>query len=328
MSREEGYKMETEITIPQSLMEAIKQFSDPQVCHDFMVNFRWPGGVTCPYCGCVKLSFISTRKVWHCKDCKKRFSVKVGTIMEDSPLPLEKWFAGIFLITNAKNGISSCEISRALDVTQKTAWFLLHRVRYIMDSGSMNKMTGSVEADETYIGGKAKNMHVDKRREKINGRGGSGKTIVMGILERAAEMNVSNIRTKVVPDTTSNTLHAEIKANVETGAELNTDAHKGYRGLSEEYKHGWVDHAVKYVEGKIHCNGVENYWSLFKRMLHGTYTHVDPRHLQAYLDEQDSRYNLRTLNDGGRFAVAVMAVAGKRLTYSELAERGLKMMAP
>jgi hypothetical protein len=150
----------------------------------------------------------------------------------------------------------------------------------------------------------------------------------MGILERAADKDVSNIRTKVIPDTTQNTLHAEIKENVESGAELMTDAHAGYRGLSDEYKHGWVDHAVKYVEGRVHCNGVENYWSLFRRMLHGTYTHADPRHLQAYLDEQDYRFNNRATNDGSRFAIAVMAIPGKRLTYQELSERGLKMMVP
>jgi transposase-like protein len=318
--------MSAEITIPQSLIAAIKQFSDPQVVFDFMVNFRWPGGVVCPYCGNSDLSFISTRKVWHCKCCKKRFSVKVGTIMEDSPLPLEKWFAGIFLISNAKNGISSCEVARALEVTQKTAWFLLHRIRFIMTNGSMDKIAGPVEADETFIGGKEKNKHADKKLRR--GRGSVGKEVVMGILERGTETESSKMRAKVVPNTSGATLQTEIKENVEAGAPVYTDAHAGYRGLSEEYKHSWVDHAVKYVEGQTHTNGCENYWSLFKRMLHGTYTHMDPRHLQAYLDEMDYRFNNRDTNDGARFAAAVMAVPGKRLTYEELKDRGLQFVDP
>lgn len=309
--------------VPKTLHEAIQHFSDASVAHTFMVTLRWPEGVTCPYCQCKELSYISTRRVWACKnkECKKRFSVKVGSIMEDSPLKIEIWLAAMWLISGAKNGISSCEVARALGVCQKTAWFLLHRIRHVMTTGSMDAFTGTVEADETFIGGLEKNKHSDKKRR--NGRGGAGKEIVMGILQRGTSEVASQIRAKVIPDTGKETLHGELRGNVVEGSAVYTDAHRGYNGLGEYLEHEWVDHAVRYVEGAVHTNGCENFWSLFDRMLHGTYTHIDPRHLQAYADEQVYRFNHRKTNDAGRFTTVAASVTGKRLTWNDLTERGL-----
>jgi transposase-like protein len=205
---------------PQTLIEVIRHFSDPDTCLKFVVEFRWPNGVVCPRCQALDPRFISTRRVWECKGCKKQFSVKVGTIFEDSPLPLDKWLAAVWLIANAKNGISSYEIHRALGITQKSAWFMLHRVRAAMESGSFEKMKGEVESDETYIGGKARNMHEGKRKAK--GRGGVGKSIVQGLLER--HKKGSKVKAKVVKDAKKGTVQAEIRANVELGSEVFTDS--------------------------------------------------------------------------------------------------------
>lgn len=170
--------------LPKTLLEAIRFFSDPETCVTFMSLLRWPNGVTCPRCAAQDVSFLSTRRIWKCRSCKKQFSVKVGSIMEDSPLGLDKWLAAIWMIANCKNGVSSYEIHRALGITQKSAWFLLHRIRLAMQTGTFQKLSGTVEADETYIGGLAKNMHKAEREKRIMGTGGSGKAIVMGILER------------------------------------------------------------------------------------------------------------------------------------------------
>jgi transposase-like protein len=318
--------MSEALYIPKTLHEAIKHFADADVAHRFFVTLRWPDGVTCVYCSCERLSYISTRRTWACKDCKKRFSVKVGTVMEDSPLKIETWAAAMWLIVGAKNGISSCEIARALGVCQKTAWFLLHRIRHVMTTGSMEPFDGVVECDEMYIGGLEKNKHKDKKQNA--GRGGVGKEIVMGILKRSKEDGTSQVRAKVIPNTKKDTLHAEVKANVKKGAKVMTDAARGYQGLSEDLEHAWVDHAVKYVEGQVHTNGCENFWSLFARMLGGTYTHVDPRHLQAYLDEEVYRFNNRGGDDADRFTYVAASVAGRRLTWKELTERGLKNIQP
>jgi transposase-like protein len=243
----------------------------------------------------------------------KQFSVKVGTIFEDSPLGLDKWLVAGWLLANSKNGISSHEMARHLGVTQKTSWFMMHRLRRAMQTGTFEKLSGEVEADETFIGGKARNMHKKKREEKIQGRGASGKVAVMGLLERHGE-----VRTKVVPDTKKRTLQVEVRENVEPGSELYTDALKSYQGLDPEYVHQVIDHAEKYVEGKIHTNGLENFWSLLKRCFHGTYVSVEPFHLFRYLDEEAFRFNERDGQDADRFRKALWSVAGQRLTYSEL----------
>lgn len=308
--------MTSELKVPKTLQEAIILFSDAKVCHDYMVGWRWNGNVVCPRCGSANVGeLVKTRLVWNCKGCKKQFSVKVGTIFEDSPLKLSTWLPAVWLITNAKNGISSYELHRALGVTQKTAWFMLHRIRYAMQQGSFEKMSGTVEADETFVGGLEKNKHKDK---KLNaGRGPVGKTIVLGVLERNEE-EVSQVRAKVIAERTQETLHSEIKKDVAAFSELYTDAWRGYRGLSPEYIHQFVDHAVNYAIGQVHTNGLENFWALLKRCLKGTYISVEPFHLFRYLDEQVFRFNNRAENDGGRFSLVMEAVAGKRLTYDEL----------
>ena len=322
--------MATEFIIPKTLVEAIQYFSVTETAHSFFVSIRWPDGVTCPYCENRNLSFITTRRVWHCKECKKRFSAKVGTVMEDSPIKLETWMIAMWLITGAKNGISSCEVARAIGVCQKTAWFLLHRIRFVMRTGSFKKMDGEVETDETYIGGKAKNMHAGKRQEMRER--GFPKTAVMGFRERDGE-----VRTMVIPDNTKETLQAKVRENVEEGADLFTDSARAYNGLSEDYTHRTVDHkngqyVVEYQEGdrdlQAHTNGIEGYWNLLDRTYHGTYIIMSPQHQERYLAEQDFRYNTRKLKDGERFMVVLKQSDGKRLTYLALTQNHLQHMAP
>jgi transposase-like protein len=233
--------------------------------------------------------------------------------MEDSPIGLDKWMTAMWQIVNCKNGISSYEVHRAIGITQKSAWFLDHRIRLALHSGSFEKLSGEVEADETFIGGKARNMHADKRARKITGTGGKDKTMVMGILERGGK-----VRTSVVSNRKKKALQSEVRKHVEAGSALYTHALKSYEGLSE-FEHQVVDHAVKYVDGKIHTNGLENFWSLLKRGLNGTYVSVEPFHLFRYLDEQAFRYNNREeMNDSDRFDLAVRQIVGKRVTYAQL----------
>ncbi len=307
--------METPANQPKTLLEAIRYFSDLDVATEFVASLRWPDGPVCPKCGVVdpKHYYLKTRRVWKCRACKKQFSVKVGTIFEDSPLGLDKWLPAVWLIANCKNGISSYELAKDLGVQQKTAWFMLHRIRLAMQTGTFEKLSGQVEADETYIGGKARNMHKGKREEKIQGRGPSGKVAVMGLLERHGK-----VKAKVVPDTTSRTLQVEVRESVQPGSEVHTDALRSYRGLDAEYVHNVVDHAEKYVDGHVHTNGLENFWSLLKRGIKGTYVSVEPYHLFRYLDEQAFRFNEREGEDADRFSKVAGFVAGRRLTYREL----------
>ncbi|SRR6266404_2001150 len=309
--------MKAKTDFPQTLIETVRYFSDPDTALGFMAGLRWPEGPVCPECASKEYSFLSTRRVWKCKECKKQYTVKRGTIMEDSPIPLDKWLCAIWMIANDKNGISSYEIHRGLGITQKSAWFLLHRIRHAMKTGSFDKLSGQIEADETFIGGKARNMHYSKRG-KITGTGGSGKAIVMGMLERSGE-----VRTKVIEKRDSETLQGEIREHVEPGSELMTDAYVGYQGLSADYIHNVVNHAMEYVRGHIHTNGMENFWSLVKRALGGTYISVMPFHLFRYLDEQAFRYNHRKLNDCERFLIACASMEGRRLTYDKLTGKTL-----
>jgi transposase-like protein len=303
---------------PKTLQEAILYFSDKETCTTFMAQLRWPDGVTCPNCKGKAVSYLSTRHMWKCKnkECTKQFSVKVGTIMEDSPIGLDKWLAAIWLIANAKNGISSYEIHRGIGITQKSAWFVLHRIRLAMQTGTFEKLSGQVEVDETYIGGLSRNMHRSERARKITGTGGSGKVAVMGLLERNGK-----VRAKVIENAQQETLHSEVRQHVENGAELFTDGWKGYSGLNEDYIHQVIDHAEKYVDGQIHTNGIENFWSLLKRTIKGTYVSVEPFHLFRYLDEQSFRFNERKNTDSQRFLAVISLIHGKRLAYKQLTGR-------
>ena len=241
--------------------------------------------------------------------------------MEESPLPLDKWLVGIWLEANAKNGISSYEVSRALGITQKSAWFMMHRVRFAMQHGSFDKMGGDkgiVEADETYIGGKARNMHKDRRERVIKGTGGSGKTAVAGLLERHSEKGKSKVRTKVLETTRKHEVQANVHEHVEPGTYVFTDSLKSYDGLAPTFIHDFVNHAETYLRGNVHTNGLENFWSLFKRCIHGTHVSIEPFHMFRYLDAECFRFNNRTMEDGGRLVEVVKGITGKRLTYKAL----------
>jgi transposase-like protein len=308
-------------TEPKTLQEAILYFADPTNCREYLVARRWPDGVICPRCGSKNVLFLEKYNRWYCREKHDapQFTLKTGTIMEDSPVPLAKWMAAMWQIVNCKNGISSYEVHRAIGVTQKTAWFMDHRIRFALSLGTIDKLSGEVEADETFIGGKARNMHVSKRKRRITGTGTKDKIAVMGILERGGK-----VRATVVPNRKKHALQAEVKKHVEAGTALYTDALLSYEGLATEYAHQVVDHAVQYVDGKVHTNGLENFWSLLKRGISGTYVSVEPFHLFRYLDEQTFRYNHREgLSDGDRFDIAVRQIVGKRLTYDSLIGRGL-----
>lgn len=305
---------------PETLLEAVRHFADPDVCHATMRELKWPPGAKCPKCGHDQLGEIKTRRMIRCKGCRKQFSAKVGTIFEDSPLPLSSWFVAVWAIANAKNGISSCELARALGVTQKTAWFMLHRIRTAMRTKTFRKLSGEVESDETYIGGAAANMHKARRERVITGRGGVGKAIVHGLLERgdARQDRPSQVRAVTVPNTEAATLLPAVAQNVERGSAVYTDAHASYTGLWFGYVHDFIDHTSAYVCGRVHVNGLENFWSLLKRTIRGTYTHVAAFHLDRYLDEQVFRFNERRRTDGGRFRLLLSWLVGRRITYRQL----------
>ncbi|MBI1815881.1 MAG: IS1595 family transposase [Deltaproteobacteria bacterium] len=314
-------KKERTGTGPQTLAEAIKYFADPAVAFDHAKALRWPSGVVkCPRCDSADVWFLASTRTWKCKakHPQRKFSVKIGSIMEDSPLGLDTWLAGMWMIGNCKNGISSYEIHRGLGITQKSAWFLLQRIRLAMQTGTFAKMGGSgpVEADETFIGGKARNMHKHIRKQRIRGTGGVGKELVMGLLDR----ETGKVHVKHVADRKKKTLQAEVTAHVEPGAEIFTDELASYTGLDREFVHEFVNHAESYVRGNVHTNGIENFWSLLKRALKGTYVSVEPFHLHRYLDEQAFRYNERKHEDGdsGRFDEVLSGAFGKRLTYKQL----------
>jgi transposase-like protein len=309
---------------PKSLQEAILYFSNPDNCIDYLALRRWPDGkVICPGCGSDKVSFNANRRTWKCSKhhSKREFSIKVGTVMEDSAIPLDKWLVAMWMILNCKNGVSSCEIAKDVRVSQKSAWFMLHRIRLSMQDATLgSKLSGEVEADETFIGGKARNMHKSVKARRITGKGQShsDKIIVMGVMERGGR-----VRTQVIADRQKETLQPIVREHVHAGAALFTDEMGGYKGLSEEYEHQIIDHAVKYVDGRVHTNGMENFWSLLKRGLAGTYVSVEPFHLFRYLDEQSFRFNYRgtkenPITDADRFSIAATQLVGKRITFAQL----------
>jgi len=306
---------------PKTLKDAIVYFADLKVATQFFAKFRWfDGKPTCPNCNGQETSFLSTRLIWKCKACKKQFSAKTGTVMEDSPIGLDKWLPAIWMVCGCKNGISSYEIGRDLGVSQKSAWFMLHRIRLALKAGSFDKkLKGQVEADETFVGGKINLMNNKAKVRKIcrEGKlpqGGTvGKAIVMGLLERHGEARV-----KVIPKRRRGNVIPEVLKHVEAGSAVYTDQLHSYRSLVADYAHEVIDHTEAYVRGNVHTNGLENFWSLFKRSIKGTYVSVEPFHLQAYADEQCFRFNNRKVSDGDRFEFALCRLAGKRLTFTEL----------
>lgn len=311
---------------PRTLQEAIVYFGDPQRCFDYAVQKRWLGGqVTCPRCGQAKHSFIKTRRIWYCNPCKKQFTVKVGTVMEDSPISLDKWMTAFWAVANCKNGISSHELARMIGVGQEAAWFMLHRIREAMTGSSMMKTklggpTGTVEVDEAFIGPKPNRMHREKRLKLKTAEFAGSKTVVMGMLDRDSRQ----VRAKVVPNVKRETLQNAILDNIERWSDVYTDDFSGYDGLvAQDFIHQTVNHMKEYVRGQVHTQGIENFWSLLKRGLRGTYVAVEPFHLDRYVTEQVFRFNNRAtkdnpLNDADRFALVMSQVGGKRLTYAEL----------
>jgi len=315
--------MKPDVHVPETLLEVVRYFSDERRAFECVRDHRWPNGVKCPHCGSDRIKFMESRLKWNCNACRQQFTCKTKSIFEDSPLSLTKWIPALWLIVNAKNGISSYEVHRALGVTQKTAWFMLHRLRLAMQNGTLEKFGGKdgtpVEADETYIGGKARNIHKSvKERKGINSNPMSGKSAVLGLLERGGRVVTFHIQ-----DTKARTMMPLVKSTVKTDSWFFTDANSAYVMAGDHFRHDFVDHAVQYVDGVVHTNGMENYWSLLKRTIKGTYVSVEPFHLHRYLDEQAFRFNERKGTDKERFRIALTQVSNKRIMYKHLTGKEL-----
>jgi transposase-like protein len=303
---------------PRTLLEAIEYFSDPDRAHDYAVKVRFPNGVACPRMGCgsADVRYTKTRRLWFCKECQRQFTVRIGTIFEDSPIPFTKWLPAMWLLASNRNGISSCELARALKVTQRTAWFMLHRIRLAMASETHEKLSGQVEADETWVGAKARHMRRTHHNRPSGLKSGpiGNKTPILGIMERGGRM-----RGWVVPDTRKKTLLPKVYETVEHGAHMFTDSAYHYVDLKSDYVHSVVNHAIEYVSREgAHVNNLEAFWAVLKRTLGGTYIAPRPKHLEAYLDEQIFRFNSREQKDGQRFETAVKQADGRRLTWKTL----------
>ena len=306
--------------LPKTLVDAIRYFASADNCREYMAARRWPNGVTCPQCGSTSVYFDKGRNGWECKTRhpKRKFTLKTGTIFEDSPLGLDKWLPAVWMIANCKNGVSSHELARSVGVTQKTAWFMLQRIRLAMQGEDGGKLNGEVEVDETYIGGSARFMHHGKRSTAKPGRSLQRKVAVMGLLERHDDGSAL-VRTQILNSIRKGPIQGVVREHVEAGSTVHSDALKSYFGLSSDYVHNVIDHAECYAKGNVHTNGLENFWSLLKRSLKGTYVAVEPFHLFRYLDEQAFRFNNRLhLDDAGRFALVIGQIVGRRLTYDEL----------
>jgi len=312
-----------QIDQPKTLQQAIVYFADRDNCLKFMVERRWPDGIVkCPTCGSENVSFLSSRRLWQCKTRhpKAQFSIKVGTIFEDSPIGLDKWLMAMWMLANCKNGVSSYEIHRAIGITQKSAWFMLQRLRLVLKDIGPKKLGNHVEPiqmDETYIGGKPKNMHKDKRVKLFAANNGKypEKTAVFGMLDTQSR----EVRAMMIPKVKRASLQRVILDNVGFGATIHTDESTVYNGL-RWYVHETVNHMNEYVTANgVTTNSIENFWSLLKRSLSGTYVAVEPMHMDRYLDEAMFRFNNRIKHDDGtRFTKAMGQVIGRRLTYAEL----------
>jgi transposase-like protein len=324
---------------PMTLQQAIRFFGDEQVCINTVAKMRWPNGPVCPACGHTKHYYLKTQKRWKCRDCHKQFSVKLGTIFEDSPIGLDKWLVALWMLVNCRNGVSSYEVARALGITQKSAWFVLHRLRLAMQTSGNEPFGGKgqiVEADETFIGGRITNMHKvrqteirKKRAEFIGDIRTLNKATVMGILDR----KLRKVRATVVKKVNKEALHTAIIPYIAEGSKIVTDEASLYRNIPKGYEHEFVNHMHSYVRGDVHTNGLENFWSLLKRGVKGTYVSVEPFHLFRYIDEQTFRYNNRkdeegeVRPDGERFDIALSQIAGKRLTFAEVTGKDGKISA-
>jgi transposase-like protein len=316
--------MDSKFKQPKTLQEAVVFYANPDNALAYMLQLRWPDGVVvCPACGRTDVVFLKNQRKWQCKSvhAKRQFSAKVGTVFEDSPIPLEKWIVAVWMLSNCRNGVSSYELGRAIGVTQKSAWFMLHRIRLGLQDKETGGKLGSgpnskVEIDETFIGGKIRNMRKSRRKQITSY---NTKTAVMGMLERGGK-----VRAEVIGKRRGDVMQQIVRDNVAPSAWLMTDEFPGYKGLGNDYTHLVINHLETYVQGNVHTQGIENFWSLLKRGLGGTYVAVEPFHLFRYVDEQAFRFNNRKnlfgnkLRDCDRFNIAMSQILGKRLTYSEL----------
>lgn len=295
-----------------SLYDLFEAFPDEQSCIDHLRSIRWANGAFCPHCGSTTVYDFSDKRTHKCGDCRQRFSIKVGTIFEDTKLPLRKWFTAIWMITSNKKGIASTQLAKDLKITQKSAWFVLHRLRHAARTDGFNgPLSGEVMADETVVGGLEKNKHANKRTK--GNQGTRGKTIVMGLLEKDGD-----VRAGVINETDRSTLQEIIRHHVEPGSTVITDGHKGYSRL-KGYDHKRVNHHIgEYVSAEGYStNGIESFWSLFKRQYQGTHHYISPKHMDAYVGEMAYRQNRRELGEGERVNDLLAQVHG-RLTYKAL----------
>lgn len=315
--------MKSENEFPETLHEAIRYFAQGDNALNFLVSMRWPDGkAKCPDCGWDKTSYLANQKKWKCMKCHRQFSIKIGTIMEDSPISLDKWLVGMWLVVSAKNGISSYELHRTLGITQKSAWFMGHRIRHALHNGAIEVMKGNVEVDETFIGAKARTMNskAKKRRKEMHGKktGPVAMTPVQGLLERSTPEKASRVHLKVIASTKKDDVQQTVREYVLKGSTVHTDELKSYSGLNDTFTHQVINHAECYARGSVHTNGMENFWCLLKRTIKGTYVNVEPFHLYRYLDEQAYRFNERKMTDSERFTMASCGIPNGRLTYKSL----------
>jgi transposase-like protein len=311
--------------VPRTLIEAVSYFADQDVAHDFFVQLRWPNGAACPHCGNAIVAYMPNYRRWTCKECRLaktssgQFTAKTGTIFEDSPISFSKWLPAIWLLTATRNGTSSCELARALGVTQKTAWFMLHRIRETLAEDDGFALDGPVEADETYVGGLSKKMNAKRRARFSRSKSGQEKVAVFGMVERNMPGKPKGrARAFVVPFVEKEFIQGGLRKYVTPGDEIHTDGHPVYKTLKRDFMHHVIDHAYAYVQGHVHTNSIESFFSVFKRTIRGTYIAPRPKHLHRYVAEQVSRFNERESTDGYRFFLATKKADGKRLTYRQL----------